>query len=74
MKCVICKTGETAPGLTTVTLQRGGTVVIVKEVPANVCQDCGEYYLDEAVASKVYAQAEDAVTRHAEVEILKYAA
>ena len=74
MKCVICKTGETAPAYTTVTLQRAGTVVIIKEVPADVCQDCGECYLDEAVASKVYAQAEDAVTRHAEVEILKYAA
>ena len=74
MKCVICKTGETAPAYTTVTLQRAGTVVIIKEVPADVCQDCGECYLDEAVASKVYAQAEDAVTRHAEVEILRYAA
>ncbi len=74
MKCVICKTGETAPGYTTVTLQRSGTVIIIKEVPADVCQDCGEYYLDEAVASKVYAQAEVAVKRHAEVEILKYAA
>ena len=74
MKCVICKTGDTTAGYTTVTLQRAGTVVIIKEVPADVCQDCGEYYLDEAVASKVYAQAEDAVTRHAEVEILQYAA
>ena len=74
MKCVICKTGETAPAYTTVTLQRAGTVVIIKEVPADVCQDCGECYLDEAVAPKVYAQAEDAVTRHAEVEIVNYAA
>lgn len=74
MKCVICKTGETAPGKTTVTLQRNGTIIIIKEVPANVCKDCGEYYLDEAVSSKVYNQAEAAVKRHAEVEILKYAA
>lgn len=74
MKCVICKTGETAPGYAIVTLQRSGTVVIIKEVPSDVCQDCGEYYLDELVASKVYAQAEEAVKRHAEVEILRYAA
>lgn len=74
MKCVICKTGETRPGTATVTLQRGETTVIVKGTPAEVCQNCGEYYLDEAVASRLYAQADDAARRHAEVEILRYAA
>jgi YgiT-type zinc finger domain-containing protein len=74
MKCVICKTGETRPGRVTVTLQRGETTVLVKDVPAEVCGNCGEYYLDETAARKVYAQAEDAVSRHAEVEILRYAA
>lgn len=72
MECVICKTGETAPGHATVVAQRNGTVVIVKEVPADLCQNCGEYYLDEPVASKVYLQAEEAVKRHAEVSILRY--
>jgi hypothetical protein len=43
-------------------------------VPAEVCRDCGEYYLDDEVARRVYGQAEDAVNRHAEVEILRYAA
>lgn len=62
------------PRLCTVTLQRSGTVILIKEVPADVCQDCGEYYLDESVVSKVYVQEEDAVKRHAEVEILRYAA
>jgi len=74
MKCVICKTGETRPGSATVTLQRGETTVLIKETPADVCQNCGEYYLNETVARKVYAQAEEAVQRHAEVEILRYAA
>jgi YgiT-type zinc finger domain-containing protein len=74
MKCVICKTGDTRPGTVTVTLQRGGTTVLIKEVPAEVCRNCGEYYLDEAVTRKVYGQAEDAVNRRTEVEILRYAA
>lgn len=55
MNCVICKTGTTATGRVTVTLERGETVVIVKDVPAQVCEDCGEYYLDEAVAARVYS-------------------
>ena len=74
MRCVICKEGDTAPGKVTVTLQRGNTVVIVREAPAAVCQNCDEYYLDEAVASKLYRQGEEAVRRNAEVEILRYAA
>ena len=74
MKCVICKTGETKPGLATVTLQRGETIVLIKDAPADVCQNCGEYYLNEAVTRKVYAQAEEAVKRHTELEVLRYAA
>jgi YgiT-type zinc finger domain-containing protein len=74
MRCVICKAGDSAPGKVTVTLQRGETVVVIRDVPAAICQNCGEYYLDETVASKVYRQGEDAVQRRAEVEILRYAA
>lgn len=74
MNCVICKTGRTAPGRVTVTLQRDESVVIIKDVPAEVCEDCGEYYLDEFVTNRVYALAEEAVERHAEVEVLRYAA
>ena len=74
MRCVICKAGDTGPGEVTVTLQRGGTVVIIRDVPAAICENCGEYYLDETVAGKVYAQGEEAVRRRAEVEILRYAA
>jgi YgiT-type zinc finger domain-containing protein len=62
------------PGHTTVTLQRANTVVIIKDVPAQVCQDCGEYYLDEPVAQRVYSQADAAAQRHAEVEVVQYAA
>jgi len=74
MKCVICKTGETQPGSATVTLHQGETTVVVKGVPAEVCDTCGEYYLEEQVAQKLYAQAQEAAKRNVEVEILRYAA
>jgi YgiT-type zinc finger domain-containing protein len=74
VKCVICKLGETQPGQVTVTLQRGETTVVLKGVPAEVCDDCGEYYLSEEVTGVVLARAEEAVSRGAEVEILRYAA
>jgi len=74
MRCTLCKLGETNPGMVTVTLERGGTTVIIKEVPGQVCENCGEYYLDQAVAERVLSMAEDAVSRNAEVEIIRFAA
>jgi len=73
VKCLICKFGRTAPGRVTVTLERGGSVVVIRDVPAEVCADCGEYYLAEAIAEGAYGLAEDAVARHVEVEVLRYA-
>ncbi len=74
MRCVFCKQGDARPGEATVTLQRGETVVVVKGVPADICENCGEYYLSATVSEKVMAKAEAAVENGAEVEILRYVA
>ena len=74
MSCVICRNGTTCSGTVTVTLQRGDTIVILKQVPADVCENCGEYYLSSEVAAQVLEKAEFAVRSGAEVEILKFAA
>ncbi len=74
MKCVICETGDMSPGTVTVTLERGETVLVIKGVPAEVCQQCGEYYLDETTTQRLYQQAEKALERNAEPEVLRYAA
>ena len=74
MSCVLCKHGETRPGFVTVTLQRGETTVVLKRVPADVCDTRGEYYLSSAVAGQVMDKAEAAVSGGAEVEIVKLAA
>jgi YgiT-type zinc finger domain-containing protein len=74
MRCVLCKQGETQPGHVPVVLQRGETVVILKEVPAEVCKNCGEYYLNDAVTGEVLERAEKAIQNGAEVEILRFAA
>ncbi|MDO8340348.1 MAG: type II toxin-antitoxin system MqsA family antitoxin [Candidatus Woesebacteria bacterium] len=74
MKCVICKTGQTHLGTTTVTLERTNTVVVIRDVPAEICDNCGEYYLSEPTAKRVYADADDTARRHVEVEIQRYAA
>ncbi|HMA71401.1 MAG TPA: type II toxin-antitoxin system MqsA family antitoxin [Xanthobacteraceae bacterium] len=61
MKCIVCKEGYTALSTVTVTLQRGNTVVIVRDAPAAVCQNCGEYSLGDAAAGKLYRQGVETV-------------
>jgi len=53
MKCVICKHGETHPGEVTVTLPKNEATLIFKLVPAEVCENCGEYYLSEETTTKL---------------------
>jgi YgiT-type zinc finger domain-containing protein len=74
MECVICKNGRTKNGLVTVPLERGRSNVIIKEVPAEICDNCGEYFLTEKVTERVLAIAEEAVKHGVEIEVLRYAA
>jgi YgiT-type zinc finger domain-containing protein len=74
MKCVICKQGETQPGVTTVTLERNGLTLVVKSVPARVCANCGEEYVDEATTAQLFATAEQAAQSGVLVDIRAYVA
>lgn len=42
MQGVICHSGETKPGTTAVTLPRGETTMVIREVPAHICVICGD--------------------------------
>lgn len=74
MNCVICKQGQTQAGQVTVTLDREGAIVVFKRVPAEVCENCGEYYLSDEVTEELLKRAEEAIASGAEVEIRRYAA
>ena len=72
MKCVICKQGDTRPGETTITLERHGTTMIFKKVPARICANCGEAYLEEAVSTKLLETAEEAARYGVLVDVREY--
>jgi YgiT-type zinc finger domain-containing protein len=74
MKCILCKHGHLQTGLATVTLNREECVVVFKDVPADICENCGEYYLSDEVAEVLLQRAEDAVQAGTEVEVRRYAA
>jgi YgiT-type zinc finger domain-containing protein len=51
-KCPICS-GEIAEGHTTFTADLGSGVVVVRHVPARVCQQCGEDWIPDSVAEQL---------------------
>lgn len=74
MICPICKSGHTQSGFASVTLEREGTTLLVKNVPAQVCDNCGEEFIDECASRNVLASAEEAVRNGVQVELRRYAA
>ncbi|MGD2147576.1 MAG: type II toxin-antitoxin system MqsA family antitoxin [Anaerolineae bacterium] len=73
MKCVICRHGETEPGHTTVTVERGRTVLVFRNVPAQVCANCGEAYVSEEITAQLLAEAEEAVRARVQVDVRELA-
>ena len=72
MRCVICKIGEIRQGKATVTLERDGTTLVIKGVPASVCDNCGEEYVDEETADRLLKTAAEAVRAKVQVDIREY--
>lgn len=52
MKCVQCK-GEMDKGTTSYTDTRNGYVIVLQEVPAWVCRQCGEALLEADAVSGI---------------------
>ncbi len=72
--CPVCKNGTLGKGTSTVTLERGETLVIFKKVPADVCNNCKAYFLDEATSTELFNRATDALNKGTELEIIKLSA
>lgn len=73
MKCVVCNQAETIPGVTSVLLERGQLTLVVKNVPARVCPNCGEAYADEKVTAQLLREAEQMYKMGAKVDVREYA-
>lgn len=72
MRCIVCKQGETWLGKKTVTLERGNTILVLKNVPAHICEDCGEPYFESAITADVLRLADEAVQAGVQLEVREY--
>lgn len=74
MKCVVCKNGETKQGFITVTLTRNSTTVVFRNVPAEVCDNCGEEYLSDETTKQLLHTANDAAHSGVQVDVRQFLA
>ncbi|MBI1319789.1 MAG: YgiT-type zinc finger protein [Candidatus Hydrogenedens sp.] len=70
-KCPLCG-GVKSAGNTTFTADMNASVVVVREVPALVCEQCGEAWIQDAVAAKLEAIVNDARNKHTLVEVAQW--
>ena len=72
MECVICKNGKNNDGLVTFTLERDNVIIVFKNVPALVCENCGDFYLTEEVTRKLLEIATTTLEKGVEFEIINF--
>lgn len=67
-KCPLCG-GYKRPGKTVFSVDLGFGVVVVRDVPATVCSQCGADWIDDSTAEKLEDIVSDARQKHHMVEV-----
>ncbi|MBI5874565.1 MAG: type II toxin-antitoxin system MqsA family antitoxin [Deltaproteobacteria bacterium] len=67
-RCPLCG-GAKKKGKTTITVDLGFGVVVVRDVPATVCSQCGADWIEDAIAGKVEDIVDEARKKHHLVEV-----
>ncbi len=71
MKCFMCK-GELENKLTNFLLDLGTCIIIVKNVPSQVCTQCGEVSYSDEVARNLEKIVNSTRSNSAEIAIFNY--
>ena len=51
--CLSCKRGSLVRGTTTATFDAEGTTVVIRNIPADVCDSCGEGFFDPLTTDRL---------------------
>lgn len=70
MECVICRNGTAKQGLVTFTLERENAIIVFKNVPALVCENCGDFYLTTETTKLLLDRATKNIEKGVEFEII----
>ena len=69
--CALCG-GPKQPGLTTFSAELGFGVVVIRNVPALVCGQCGENWIEDPVAAQIETVIQEAKRKHAQIEVMAF--
>jgi YgiT-type zinc finger domain-containing protein len=72
MTCPTCQTGHTARGTATRTLERDETIIVVRHVPADVCDRCGAPFYAGAVVEQLLALLDEATGAGARLQVREF--
>ena len=70
--CTTCKTGIMQAGTTTVTFDKDNMVIVFRQVPAKVCNLCGDYTVEGSVAKWLLNKAKEERAKGHEISVLNY--
>ena len=69
--CAFCK-AETESGLSTFTVDLNSCIVVIRNVPSQICPQCGEVYYSTDIMEQLYKLAESVTTVSTEIAIVNY--
>lgn len=72
MTCIFCKVGETHPQKVTVVLDKERTLLVLRQVPADVCDHCGHQHYSSKVTRHLLTAYQEARQKNADLEVLTY--
>ncbi|WP_371928801.1 type II toxin-antitoxin system MqsA family antitoxin [Methylomonas aurea] len=72
MRCPICKFGFMIDSLSNVTLDSGKAVLIFKNVPAKVCNNCGEEYFEGNITASILTQASSPLSQSSQFQVRRF--
>ncbi|GAI31429.1 unnamed protein product [marine sediment metagenome] len=70
-KCPLCG-GDKKKGHTTYSVDLGFGVVVVRNVPAKICSQCGEEWIGAQVARRLEQVVNSARDKHPQLEVLPF--
>lgn len=73
LHCPLCKY-KMKEGKTELTLKRERSIIVIEDVPAMVCPQCGEASIDASISQLAYEIAEQEIQRGVTLEFCKFRA
>ena len=70
--CMFCKCDTVTPSLTTHVVNYNGAIIVIKNVPCEECEQCGEKFNTDDVAEKLEKMVDIAKRMMQEIAVLDY--